>query len=47
MCFIFPIRPFRIGFLDDALGHMMRHQGVWDASGAQIVEWYRGHQLEK
>ena len=37
-------QPFSIGFLDDALGHMMRHQGVWTASGAQIVEWYRGHQ---
>ena len=36
-------QPFRIGFLDDALGHMMRHQGVWAACGSQIVEWYRGH----
>ena len=36
-------QPFRIGFLDDALGHMMRHQGVWAACGTQIVEWYRGH----
>src|SRR5215471_6993412 len=33
-------QPFRVGFLDDALGHMMRHQGVWATNGAQIVEWY-------
>ena len=37
-------QPFRIGSLDDALGDMMRHQGVWAASGAEIVEWYSGHQ---
>jgi peptidoglycan/xylan/chitin deacetylase (PgdA/CDA1 family) len=36
-------QPFRIGFLDAALGHMMRNQGVWAASGAQIIDWYRGH----
>jgi hypothetical protein len=36
-------QPFRIGFLDDALGHMMHHQGVWAASGTQIVEWYQQH----
>ena len=36
-------QPFRIGFLDDALGHMMRRQGVWAASGAEVVDWYRTH----
>ena len=36
-------QPFRIGTLDDALGHMMRRQGVWAASGAEVVEWYRTH----
>lgn len=34
-------QPFRIGFLDDALAHMTRHQGVWAASGQEIVDWYR------
>ena len=34
-------QPFRIGFLDEALGHMMRRQGVWAASGAEVVDWYR------
>jgi allantoinase len=32
---------FRIGYLDDALGHMMRWQGVWAATGAEIADWYR------
>ena len=34
-------QPFRIGYLDDALGHMMRRQGVWAATGSEIVDWYR------
>ncbi len=37
-------QPFRIGSLDSALGHMMRRQGVWAASGSEVVEWYRTHQ---
>ena len=36
-------QPFRIGVLDEALGHMMRRQGVWTASGAEVVDWYRTH----
>ena len=36
-------QPFRIGFLDEALGHMLRRQGVWAASGAEVVDWYRTH----
>ncbi len=34
-------QPFRIGYLDDALGHMVRRQGVWAASGGEIIDWYR------
>ena len=34
-------QPFRIGYLDDALGHMMRRQGVWAASGSEIIDSYR------
>ena len=26
-------QPFRIGCLDAALGHIVRHQGVWAATG--------------
>ena len=33
-------QPFRIGFLDEALGHMMRCQGVWAATGIEIIDWY-------
>ena len=36
-------QPFRIGILDDALAHMTRRQGVWAASGTEVVEWYRTH----
>jgi allantoinase len=36
-------QPFRIGYLDDALGTMMRRQGVWAATGAEIIDWYRQH----
>ena len=35
-------QPFRIGFLDEALGHMMRRQGVWAATGVEIIDWYKG-----
>lgn len=34
-------QPFRIGYLDEALGHMLRRQGVWAATGAEIADWYR------
>ena len=34
-------QPFRIRYLDDALGHIMRRQGVWAASGSEIIDWYR------
>ena len=34
-------QPFRIGYLDDALGHMMGRQGVWAATGSEIIDWYR------
>jgi peptidoglycan/xylan/chitin deacetylase (PgdA/CDA1 family) len=34
-------QPFRVRYLNDALGYMMGHQGVWAATGSEIVEWYR------
>ncbi len=34
-------QPFRIRYLDDALGHMMRRQSVWAACGSEIIDWYR------
>jgi allantoinase len=36
-------QPFRIGYLHDALGTMMHRQGVWAATGAEIIDWYRQH----
>ena len=36
-------QPFRIGYLDDALGHMVRRKGVWAASGSEIIDWYRNN----
>jgi allantoinase len=36
-------QPFRIGFLDAALGAIMRRRGVWAAPGRTIVEWFREH----
>ena len=36
-------QPFRVRFLDEALGHMVRRQGVWAATGSQIAEWFRAN----
>ena len=33
-------QPFRIGSLDAALGHIVRHGGVWAATGSEIIDWY-------
>ena len=34
-------QPFRISYLDDVLGHIMRNQGVWAATGGRIIDCYR------
>ena len=34
-------QPFRIGYLEDALGHIMSSRAVWPATGSEIVDWYR------
>ena len=34
-------QPFRIGALDAALGHIAKHDGVWTATGSEIIEWSR------
>jgi peptidoglycan/xylan/chitin deacetylase (PgdA/CDA1 family) len=36
-------QPFRIGDLNAALGAIRRRQGVWVASGSEIIDWYRQH----
>ncbi|GIT01549.1 MAG: hypothetical protein CM1200mP27_01740 [Chloroflexota bacterium] len=34
-------QPFRIGYLEEALGYAMGHEKVWAATGSEIVDWYR------
>ena len=36
-------QPFRIGYLDQALGHMVRRQGVWAATGSEIIDWFKAN----
>ena len=36
-------QPFRIRYLDQALGHMMRRQGVWATTGSEITEWFKAN----
>ena len=36
-------QPFRIGYLEEALSHIMGHQGVWSASGSEIIDWFRSN----
>ncbi len=36
-------QPFRIRYLNEALGAVMRRQGVWSATGSEIIDWYRSH----
>jgi allantoinase len=33
-------QPFRVRYLDKALEYIMCHQGVWSASGFEVMEWY-------
>ena len=37
-------QPFRIGYLEEALGYVMGHEEVWAATGSEIVDWYRDNQ---
>ena len=34
-------QPFRIGSVDQALGHIMGTGAVWAATGSQIIDWYQ------
>ena len=34
-------QPFRIGCLDKAIGHIVHREGVWAATGSEIIDWYR------
>ena len=39
-------QPFRIRYLDQAIGYIMGQEGVWAATGSEIVEWYRSNPPE-
>ena len=39
-------QPFRIGYLEEALGYVMGHEEVWAGTGSEIVDWYRDNQPE-
>jgi peptidoglycan/xylan/chitin deacetylase (PgdA/CDA1 family) len=34
---------FRIGAIDRALGYLTGREGVWAATGSEIIDWYRAH----
>ena len=34
---------FRIRGLDEALGYISRRDGVWVATGSEIIDWYRSN----
>jgi len=36
-------QPFRIRYLDKALGTIMHRHGVWAARGNEIIDWFRHH----
>ena len=37
-------QPYRIGALEQALQHIMRHKGVWPATGAEILDAWKAAQ---
>ncbi|MDH3605236.1 MAG: hypothetical protein OEU26_37060, partial [Candidatus Tectomicrobia bacterium] len=36
-------QPFRIRYLNRALDYITRREGVWAATGSEIVDWYRSN----
>ncbi len=34
-------QPWRIRHLDEVLGHICARQGVWKATGGEIVDWFK------
>jgi peptidoglycan/xylan/chitin deacetylase (PgdA/CDA1 family) len=39
-------QPHRIKHLDEALGYVLSHDGVWKATGEEIADWYYAHYYE-
>lgn len=38
--------PYRIGTLETVLSHIMRHKGVWPATGAEILDAWQGGRVK-
>ena len=36
-------QPFRVRYLNEALGYILGHEGVWRATGAEVVDWCRAN----
>jgi hypothetical protein len=36
-------QPWRIRHLDEVLGHISAHAGVWKATGGEIIDWFKTH----
>ena len=36
-------QPFRVRYLAAALEYMVGHEGVWAATGSEIIDWYRAN----
>jgi hypothetical protein len=34
--------PWRIRHLDEVLGHVCARQGVWKATGREVIDWFQG-----
>jgi allantoinase len=37
-------QPWRIRHLDEVLGHICAYQGVWQATGGEIIDWFKAQQ---
>ena len=40
-------QPYRIGALESALAHIMRHRGVWPATGAEILDAWQAQRTDQ
>jgi peptidoglycan/xylan/chitin deacetylase (PgdA/CDA1 family) len=39
-------QPWRIRHLDEVLGHITAHAGVWKATGSEIIDWFKAQSGE-
>src|SRR6266568_5612960 len=40
-------QPWRIRHLDEVLGHISAYQGVWKATGGEVIDWFKTQAQEK